>query len=51
MPSFKNLKLVKLYITIQAIANTRIMALGLASADINKILSMKPKNKAIGINI
>jgi hypothetical protein len=37
--------------TIQAIANTKIMALGLANADINKMLSMNPKNKAIGIRI
>jgi hypothetical protein len=36
---------------MQAIANTRIMALGLASAEINKTLSMKPKNNAIGISI
>jgi len=27
------------------------MALGLANAEISKMLSMKPKNKAIGIRI
>ena len=32
-------------------ANIKIMALGLASAEINKILSMKPKNNAIGSRI
>jgi hypothetical protein len=36
---------------MQAIANTRINALGLAKADITNMLSIKPKNRAIGIRM
>jgi hypothetical protein len=32
-------------------ANTKIMALGLASAEMIKMLSMNPKNNAIGSRI